>query len=272
MNRLFLPLLVFVPALVACSTGASTDSPDEEQALATSDATSERFEKQLFDDAQPAGEVRNYTLIGHVPGSSEACRVKIHRASLHPAQNNWSSITVTPLGHSAAQVNEHGPVDIGWAYNGASGAKLTLDVHGDTAVWSETNNGASSGKPNKNWTLTGTLTFGAEPHRYDNLTSIAIKGDNTIGIHQDAACEGLKAAFEMTKANIKLVLKARDQWGVDNHEDVSELEYEGCEMGSPKRLDCDFGNETNEEQLFLQFEIVNGQIGKVKHADRRSDF
>lgn len=273
MTRLALAALSALFA-VACASQSTEDEPaDSEGALATSnEAASERFEKQLFDDVQPAGEVRNYTLMGNVPGSHEACRVTIHRASLHPSQYNWSMLTVTPLGHSAATVNEHGPVEIGWAYNGASSAKLDLDVNGNTAVWSETVNGAMSGQPKKNWTIAGTLKFRADPHRYDNLASVKILGDNSVGTHMDAACENLKATFEMTKDAIKTVEKARDKWGVDNGEDVSELEYEGCELSSTKRLDCQFGNETNEEQLAMSFEIVDGKIGRMLHADRTSDF
>jgi hypothetical protein len=260
--------------VVACATPSGSDNDEDNAGALTtgSAAASEKFEKQLFDDVAPNGEIRKYTLIGNVPGSRETCKVDIRRASLHPSENNWSTLTVTPLGRSAAAAAEHGPADIGWAYNGASHAKLAIEVDGNTVVWSETNTGDASGHDGAIWVLKGTLKFSGSDHRYDKLASVRISGTDVIGYHRDQACENLKATFELTKTEERKVEAARDQWGRDNNEDVSELEYEGCDMVSPKRLGCNFGNDTNEEQLYMLFEIVDGHVGRMVHADRTSDF
>ena len=266
-------LLVLAAASLSLAACATQTSSNDDEGPAEDDLTangaSAKLSAQLFDDADPKkDDPVDYVLLGTVPGSAEKCLVTIGRRGMNPDKNSWSSVGIRPLGKSAATVEAHGPVDIGWAMPaGATSSRDAFSMSGDEAVYKRT----SPKDPNgENQTLTLHFKAGAK-HKYDSLGDAALTGKDIAGA-KEASCEKLSWLINISSSAVKPTTDADFKaWEKDNGDDT-EMDFEGCNVYSPQRMSCGYGNETNEEQLGLTYTIVGHKIGKMIKADRSSDF
>lgn len=268
-------LVVGLASVVGCAAGSSASSASESSAAATTTATassaSKALDAELFDDAFP-GEGVAYVLVGNVPGSTEACEVTVSREGLTPPKYSWSAISIHPFGASADTVEAHGPVDIPFATTpDQSSDDDAIATTGDETVYTRTSKPGSY----KNTKMTLTLDFApGKVKRYDAIVSADIRG-NDVASAKAASCTGLKPTIVLQFSKYEVPANAAMKaWEKDNDENLEDLgvELEGCSLSSPTTIGCDFGNETNEEQLFINFALENGGLGKVLDAQRSSDF
>jgi len=254
--------------LGAAACASPSDDAGSNEADWTSGTASKKLSSELFADADPKqDDPWDYVLLGTLPNSTEKCAVTIHRRGLTPGQNDWSTVEIHPFGRSAKTVEKHGPVDIGWAMSpDASSSGETIKVTGDELVYKRIPRGQSD----ENMTLTAHFAAGKK-HQFDTLTDAAIAGTNVNG-KESASCEKLTPLITVKWSEVEpITKKAFDDWERDNSDDT-EMDFEGCTVSSPTRVACDYGNDTNEEQLGLTFAIDKGKLGKMVHANRHSDF
>jgi hypothetical protein len=253
--------------LVACGASDHATNAEDSNLEGAGQSADVRLNALFFDDADTKERIA-YVLVGHLPNSKEACSVTISRRGLHPEQNDTSMVTIHPFGKSAKTIEEHGPVDISFlSAPGFTSAKSSLDVQGSTAVY------ALKSKKDEGENIALTLHFadGKKP-RFDAIASASIDGTTVVG-HQAAACEGLATLIVLHDNELEtLSTKTKDQFAKDHGEDLSDMDFEGCDVTTPKRLHCLEGNETNEETLELTFEIAGGKVGRLLASQRHSDF
>ena len=262
MRSRFALIAPIMSLLVACSD-AGDAAPEVSEDSFTAGAASKALSALLFDDADPKGEGIDYVLLGHLPGSKEACSVRIRRRGLDPAPNEFSSVAIHPFGKSARTVEAHGPVDIGFALPpGFSSARESIKTTGGTTVFTQKGEGQESSSI--------TLSFTSGPPRFDKITSAAIAGNTLVG-PQAAACSDLRPLIILRDSELTPITnKARDGFAKANKEDLSSLEYEGCDVVSPRRVVCAYGDSSNEETLELTYSIAAGKLGQLVKQDRSS--